>query len=109
MLTKNIYLKPKHVIKFQPITETALWYLCKDILWNQIQLLSFDEVNVWINWLLKKIDIHLGSMNRKFYQKCSILNYQKGKTWHLPPVNIKSEALNTFFFIQKMTFSWNLL
>ena len=24
MLTKNIYLKPKHVIKFQPITETAL-------------------------------------------------------------------------------------
>jgi hypothetical protein len=35
-----------------------------------------------------------GILSEMFYFKL----LKKSKTWHLPPVKIKSEALNTFFY-----------
>ena len=43
-------------------------------------------------------------MSHELYQKYSILNYKKKVTTELPPVNIESELLNTFFFLLENDF-----
>jgi hypothetical protein len=63
-----------------------------------IQLLSFDEVNVWIYWLLKKNDIHWarnGEVNIIFFKSIN-------------PHIYKIKTLNVLFYIfEEIVVFWN--